>query len=164
MTQNRRLTNRSRGIILNQMVKYNDRLDRIFAALSDSTRRGMLARLAAGESLSVSELAQPLDMSLPAVMKHLDVLSNAGLVKRNKEGRTVACAMDAAPMQQAREWLEKYEKFWTESFNRLSRFLEGEPWQPQPRQHPKSDPASPSSGGSRRPPRKSSRRGPSRRS
>jgi DNA-binding transcriptional ArsR family regulator len=147
------------------MVKYSDnRLDLIFAALSDSTRRGMLARLAAGESLSVSELAAPLDMSLPAVMKHLDVLSGAGLIKRNKEGRTVACAMDAAPMQQAREWLEKYEKFWTDSFNRLSRFLEGEPWQPQPRRHQTSNPASPSSGGSKRRPRRSTRRGPTRRS
>ena len=147
------------------MVKYNDnRLDLIFAALSDSTRRGMLARLAGGESLSVSELAEPFDMSLPAVMKHLNVLSEAGLLKRNKEGRTVACAMDAAPMQQAREWLEKYEKFWTESFNRLSRFLEGEPWQPRPKQPPASNPVSPSSGGSKRGARKSTKPGPTRRS
>ena len=147
------------------MVKYHDnRLDLIFAALSDSTRRGMLARLAVGESLSVSELAEPFDMSLPAVMKHLNVLSEAGLLKRNKEGRTVACAMDAAPMQQAREWLEKYEKFWTESFNRLSRFLEGEPWHPQPKQQQTSNPASPSSGGSRRRPRRSTKRGSTRRS
>ena len=146
------------------MVKYSDnRLDLIFAALSDTTRRGMLARLAGGESLSVSELAEPFDMSLPAVMKHLNVLSEAGLLKRNKKGRTVACAMDAAPMQQAREWLEKYEKVWTESFNRLSRFLEGEPWQPQPRQQT-SNPASPSSGGSRRRPRRSTKRGSTRRS
>jgi DNA-binding transcriptional ArsR family regulator len=147
------------------MVKYSDnRLDLIFGALSDSTRRGMLARLAGGESLSVSELAAPFDMSLPAVMKHLNVLAEAGLIKRNKEGRTVACAMDAAPMRQAREWLEKYEKFWTESFNRLSRFLEGEPWQPQPKQPPASNQVSPSSGGSRRRPRRSTGRGPTRRS
>jgi DNA-binding transcriptional ArsR family regulator len=146
------------------MVKYSDdRLDRIFTALSDRTRRGMLARLATGKSLSVSELAEPLDMSLPGVMKHLDVLADAGLVTRNKEGRTVACEMDAAPMQQAREWLEKYEKFWTESFNRLSRFLEGEPWQPRSKQPPASNPASPSSGGSKRPSRKSTKRGPTRR-
>ncbi len=146
------------------MVKYSDdRLDLIFSALSDRTRRGLLARLASGKTFSVSELAQPLDMSLPAVMKHLDVLADAGLVTRSKEGRTVACEMDAAPMQQAREWLEKYERFWTESFERLGRFLEGEPWQPQPKQLPASNPASPSSGGSRRPPRKSTRRGPTRR-
>jgi DNA-binding transcriptional ArsR family regulator len=146
------------------MVKYSEvRLDQIFAALSDSTRRGMLARLAGAESLSVSELAAPFDMSLPAVMKHLNVLAEAGLITRNKEGRTVACAMDAAPMRQAREWLEKYEKFWTDSFNRLSRFLEGDPWQPQPKQPPASNPASPSSGGSRRRPRRSIRRGPTRR-
>ena len=161
MTTKFRLDVRPRLTILNHMVKYNeDRLDRIFAALSDRSRRGMLARLATGKSLSVSELAEPLDMSLPAVMKHLDVLADAGLVTRNKEGRTVACEMDAAPMQQAREWLEKYEKFWTESFDRLSRFLEGEPWQPQR----KSNLASPSSGGSKRPPRKSTKPGPTRRS
>ena len=106
------------------MVKYrDDRLDLIFSALADRTRRGLLARLASGKTLSVSELAQPFDMSLPAVMKHLDVLADAGLVTRSKEGRTVACEMDAAPMQQAREWLEKYERFWTESFERLDELL-----------------------------------------
>ena len=68
------------------MVKYSDdRLDLIFSALSDRTRRGLLARLASGKTFSVSELAQPLDMSLPAVMKHLDVLAEAGLVSRTKE-------------------------------------------------------------------------------
>src|SRR4051812_47836208 len=103
------------------MVKYSDdRLDRIFSALSDRTRRGLLARLSAGKPLSVSELAAPFDISLPGVMKHLDVLADAGLVKRNKAGRTVACAMDAAPMQHAREWLERHQRFWTESFDRLS--------------------------------------------
>jgi DNA-binding transcriptional ArsR family regulator len=142
------------------MVKYvDDRLDLIFSALSDRTRRGLLARLASGKTFSVSELAQPLDMSLPAVMKHLDVLAGAGLVTRNKEGRTVACEMDAVPMRQARDWLEEYERFWTESFERLGRFLEGGPWQPQP----KSTRASPSSGGSKRPPRKSTKPGPTRR-
>jgi DNA-binding transcriptional ArsR family regulator len=148
------------------MVKYQDDwLDRIFSALSDRTRRGLLARMSAGKSLSVSELAQPLDISLPAVMKHLDVLAGAGLVKRNKTGRTVACAMDATPMKQAQEWLERHQRFWTESFDRLSALLENDPWQPQPKPLPaKSSQASPSSAASRRRPRKSSRRGPTRRS
>ena len=158
------LTVGERDLTLNYMVKHQTAaLDRTFAALSDPTRRALLARLGGADSLSVSELAEPFPMSLPAVMKHLDVLADAGLVTRSKEGRTVACEMDAAPMQQAREWLEKYERFWTESFERLGRFLEGEPWQPQPKQLPTSNPASPSSGGSRRPPRKSTRRGPTRR-
>jgi DNA-binding transcriptional ArsR family regulator len=139
------------------MVKHSDdRLDRIFSALSDRTRRGLLARLSAGKHLSVSELAQPLDMSLPAVMKHLDVLADAGLVRRNKAGRTVACALDAKPMQHANEWLERYERFWTDSFDRLSALLENDPWPPTP----KSNQASPSSAASKRRPRKSSRRGP----
>ncbi|MGE0564844.1 MAG: ArsR/SmtB family transcription factor [Pseudolabrys sp.] len=127
------------------MVKYSDeRLDRIFSALSDRTRRGMLARLSAKPSLSVSELAAPLDMSLPAAMKHLAVLSDAGLVKRHKNGRIVSCALDATPMQQANEWLERYQRFWTDSFDRLAAHLESEPWPPKP---PPS-PASPSSGAS----------------
>jgi DNA-binding transcriptional ArsR family regulator len=143
------------------MVKYNDnRLDLIFSALSDRTRRGMLARLSAKPDLSVSELAQPLDMSLPAVMKHLDVLSDAGLVKRNKAGRVVSCALDAGPMQQANAWLERYERFWTTGFDRLAALLEDEKWQPQQ----PSNQASPSSGGSRPRRKKSMRRGRGRKS
>jgi DNA-binding transcriptional ArsR family regulator len=138
------------------MVKYNDeRLDLIFSALSDRTRRGMLARLSANPELSISQLAQPLEMSLPAVMKHLGVLSDAGLVKRNKAGRVVSCTLDASPMQQANQWLERYERFWTGSFDRLAALLEDEKWQSsQP-----SNQASPSSGGSRPRRKKSTRRG-----
>jgi DNA-binding transcriptional ArsR family regulator len=114
------------------MVKYNEeRLDRIFAALSDRTRRGMLARLSGNAAMSVSELAEPFDMSLPAVMKHLGVLSDAGLVQRSKTGRVVACTLDAKPMQQANEWLERYQRFWTASFDRLAAHLEEEQWPPQ---------------------------------
>jgi DNA-binding transcriptional ArsR family regulator len=143
------------------MVKYNDeRLDLIFSALSDRTRRGMLARLSANPELSISQLAQPLEMSLPAVMKHLGVLSDAGLVKRNKAGRVVSCTLDASPMQQANQWLERYERFWTGSFDRLAALLEDEKWQSsQP-----SNQASPSSGASRRRRRKSLRRGRDRKS
>ena len=85
------------------MVKYQQpALDRTFAALADPTRRAIVARLAEQESVSVSELARPHAMSLPAVMKHLDVLSDAGLVTRVKTGRTVACRLAADPMEEAR--------------------------------------------------------------
>ena len=93
------------------MVKHQDAtLDRTFAALSDPTRRALLARLVDKESLSVSELAQPFAMSLPAVIKHLDVLSDAGLIAREKTGRTVACRLTAQPMEQAMDWLNRYAR------------------------------------------------------
>lgn len=143
------------------MVDYQSAaLDRTFAALADPTRRALLAQLSERDSISVSELAKPFAMSLPAVMKHLGVLSDAGLVKRNKAGRVVSCALDARPMQQANAWLERYERFWTTSFDRLAALLEDEKWQPQ---QPSSQ-ASPSSGASRRPRRKSIRRGRGRKS
>src|SRR6185437_11730487 len=115
------------------MVKYSDdRLDRIFAALSDRTRRGILSQLSGRDSMSVSDLAAPFDMSLPAVMKHLDVLSDAGLVKRSKQGRTVACVLDAREMKAANDWLERYQRFWSASFDRLAKILEDDQWPPQP--------------------------------
>src|SRR3981189_2608039 len=113
------------------MVKYQeDILDRTFAALSDPTRRALLARLGEDESISVSELAQPFSMSLPAIMKHLDVLSDAGLVARVKHGRTVACRLTAGPMEHAMDWLNRYQRFWSEGLDRLAAFVEGEEWQP----------------------------------
>ena len=109
--------------ILNHMVKYQDEaLDRTFAALSDPTRRALLARLGDRESLSVSELAQPFSMSLPAIMKHLDVLSDAGLIAREKTGRTVACRLTASPMEQAMDWLNRYQRFWSDNLDRLAAF------------------------------------------
>jgi DNA-binding transcriptional ArsR family regulator len=111
------------------MVKYRDEtLDRTFAALSDPTRRALLARLGKEASISVSELAQPFSMSLPAVMKHLDVLTDAGLVAREKTGRTVACRLTAKPMEQAMDWLNRYARFWSESLDRLAAFVEEDPW------------------------------------
>jgi DNA-binding transcriptional ArsR family regulator len=141
------------------MVKYNDGapLDRTFAALADPTRRALLARLAGEPDLSVSTLAQPFAVSLPAIMKHLDVLSDAGLVARTKSGRTVTCRLNAAPMQDAIAWLNRYERFWSEALSRLSDFLEEEESCPS---KPPSNQASPSSGASKRHPPKSSRRGP----
>jgi DNA-binding transcriptional ArsR family regulator len=99
-------------------------LDRIFAALSDPSRRAILARLADAPSLSISELARPLPMSLPAVMKHLDVLETAGLIARQKTGRTVACRITPAPLADARAWLEHYARFWSEGLDRLAAAME----------------------------------------
>jgi DNA-binding transcriptional ArsR family regulator len=111
------------------MVKYQDEtLDRTFAALSDPTRRALLTRLGERDSLSVSELAQPFAMSLPAIMKHLDVLSDAGLIAREKAGRTVSCRLTARPMEQAMNWLNRYARFWSDNFDRLAAFVEEDPW------------------------------------
>ena len=113
------------------MVKYNDEvLDRTFAALADPTRRALLARLGSRDSVSVSELAQPFAMSLPAVMKHLDVLSDAGLVAREKTGRTVACRLTADPMRDAMDWLNRYQRFWSQNLDRLAALLENDQWPP----------------------------------
>lgn len=107
------------------MVKYIDAdLDRTFSALADPTRRALLARLEEEDSLSVSELARPFPVSLPAIMKHLDVLSDAGLITRAKTGRTVACRLNAGPMEEAMNWLARYERFWSASLDRLARFVE----------------------------------------
>jgi DNA-binding transcriptional ArsR family regulator len=147
-------------LILNHMVKFSDAaLDRTFAALSDPTRRALVMRLAENPELSVSELAKPFAMSLPAIMKHLGVLSDAGLVGRSKTGRTVACRLDAEPMRDAFEWLNRYEKFWSTRLDRLAAFLEEEESCP-PR--PPSNQASRLSAGSRHRPPRSSRRGPTR--
>ncbi|MBW7973324.1 metalloregulator ArsR/SmtB family transcription factor [Bradyrhizobium sp. BR 10289] len=115
------------------MVKYQDEaLDRTFSALADPTRRALLARLGEQDSLSVSELAAPFAVSLPAIMKHLDVLTDAGLIVREKTGRTVACRLTAQPMEQAMNWLNRYAQFWSESFDRLAAFVEEETWPTQP--------------------------------
>jgi len=150
------------------MVKYQEEvLDRTFAALADPTRRALLARLGDRESLSVSELAQPFSMSLPAIMKHLDVLSDAGLIAREKTGRTVACRLTAQPMEQAMDWLNRYQRFWSDALDRLAAFVEEDPWPPSQAlssQVPAmpSARASRSSAGSTRRPKKSTPRGPTR--
>ena len=118
--------------ILNLMVKYQDTaLDRTFSALADPTRRALLAQLDRRAGVSVSELARPFSMSLPAVMKHLDVLSDAGLITRSKVGRTVTCQLAAAPMEQAMHWLNHYQRFWSEQLDRLAAFVEEEFMQAQ---------------------------------
>ena len=114
------------------MVNYQSAtLDRTFAALADPTRRALLARLDEEEGISVSDLARPFPVSLPAIMKHLDVLSDAGLIARTKSGRTVTCQLKAAPMEQAMNWLARYERYWTEQLDRLAAFLEDQA-QPRP--------------------------------
>jgi DNA-binding transcriptional ArsR family regulator len=151
------LTAQARASTLNHMVKYSDAaLDRTFNALADPTRRALLAHLAQGDGVSVSELAKPFPVSLPAVMKHLDVLSDAGLVAREKTGRVVACQLTAGPMEDAVEWLNRYQRFWTQQLDQLAAFLEEDECSPQPNQ------ASPSTAASNRPRRRSTPRGRSR--
>src|SRR6059058_3432444 len=105
------------------MVNYQSKtLGRTFAALADPTRRALIARLGEQDGLSVSELAHPFPVSLPAIMKHLDVLADAGLIAREKTGRTVACRLTAQPMEQAMEWLNRYQRFWSDALDRLATF------------------------------------------
>ena len=97
-------------------------LDATFAALADPTRRAILARLALGET-SVNELAEPFEMSLPAVSKHLKVLEHAGLISRSREAQWRPCKLEAAPLREAFGWIEHYKKFWEQSFDRLDEYL-----------------------------------------
>jgi DNA-binding transcriptional ArsR family regulator len=106
------------------MVNYNADLDRTFAALVDPTRRAILARLERGDGASVSELAKPFAIKLPAVMKHLDVLDAAGLITRSKVGRTVTVRLSPQPMRAALDWLRRYEHFWSGSIDRLAAYAE----------------------------------------
>ena len=100
------------------------RLDRIFSALGDPTRRAILARLEREDGLSISALAEPFAIKLPAVMKHLDVLSEAGLIRRSKTGRTVRIEISPDPLRGAMDWLQRYERFWTTSLDRLVKYAE----------------------------------------
>lgn len=139
------------------MVHYqSDALDRTFAALADPTRRALLARLSESEAVSVSDLAKPFAMSLPAIMKHLDVLKDAGLVTREKNGRVVSCRLNAEPMHEANEWLGRYQRFWNDRLDQLEALLEDDSWTPPSLQNQ----ASPSSAGSRPRPKRSSPPGP----
>jgi DNA-binding transcriptional ArsR family regulator len=99
-----------------------DPLSTTFSALADPTRRAILARLASGEA-SVTELAEPFDMTLPAVSKHLKVLERAGLIARNREAQWRRCRLDAAPLRTVSDWLEHYREFWEQRFDRLEAYL-----------------------------------------
>jgi len=109
-----------------------EQLDLTFAALADQTRRAILARLASGE-LSVNELAEPFDMSQPAISKHIKVLEQAGLVSRSKDAQRRPVKMEAQPMTEAIEWLEQYRKVWEQTYARLDTLLaELKAMSPQP--------------------------------
>jgi DNA-binding transcriptional ArsR family regulator len=98
------------------------RLDATFAALADPTRRAILARLASGEA-SVNELAEPFDMSQPAISKHLKVLERAGLISRGREAQRRPCRIEGAPLAEATDWLEDYRQFWEGNFRKLDALL-----------------------------------------
>src|ERR1700745_1858995 len=119
------LTDGPSSPILSYMVNYNERLGGTFAALVDPTRRAILARLEREDGASVSELARPFAIKLPAVMKHLDVLADAGLITRSKLGRTVTVRLSPEPMREAMDWLRRYEHFWSLSLDRLAAYAEG---------------------------------------
>ena len=106
------------------MVEYSSKLlDRTFGALADPTRRRLLSQLAQGDEC-VTDLAQPHAMSLAAVSKHLIVLEKAGLVKRRRNGRVHSLALEAKPMREAREWIDRYRKFWEGNLDSLEKYLE----------------------------------------
>lgn len=106
------------------MVKYQVQLDDTFGALSHPTRRAILARLEREPSLSVSALAQPLDITLPAFLKHLDVLAQARLIRRSKVGRTVTVELSPLPLRQAMTWLDRYKRLWSARLDRLTAYAE----------------------------------------
>jgi DNA-binding transcriptional ArsR family regulator len=107
------------------MVKYQDiGLSRTFGALVDETRRKMLARLEREGDVSISDLAEPFAMSLPGVLKHLDVLEQAGLISRSKQGRTVTVQLRPDPLRGAMDWLRRYERFWSRRLDKLAAYAE----------------------------------------
>jgi DNA-binding transcriptional ArsR family regulator len=115
------------------MVKYSANLDATFSALSDPTRRTILTTLQRGHA-SVTELARPHDISMPAILKHLHVLEQAGLIEQKKTGRVRMCRLTVAPMQQAADWLSMYRVFWENQLDNLGRFLEQTNPKPQENQ------------------------------
>src|SRR6202158_5639170 len=96
----------------------SDHLSKTFAALADPTRRAILARLASGEA-PVTELAEPFEMSMPAISKHLKVLERAGLIARGRDAQWRPCRLEAAPLKDIADWVESYRRFWEQSFDRL---------------------------------------------
>jgi DNA-binding transcriptional ArsR family regulator len=100
----------------------SDHITSTFAALADPTRRAILARLALGET-SVTELAEPFEMSMPAISRHLKVLEKAGLISRGREAQWRPCKLKAEPLKQAADWLDEYRQFWEQSFDRLDEYL-----------------------------------------
>ena len=99
-----------------------DQLSTPFAALADPTRRAILARLSTGEA-SVTELAEPFEMSMPAISKHLKVLERAGLIARGREAQWRPCRLEAAPLKDVAEWVKRYQRFWEQRFDNLDAYL-----------------------------------------
>jgi len=108
------------------MVHFQDRLTLAFTALGDPTRRAVLARLERGDDASIGERAEPFTIAVPAVIKHLDVLANAGFVTRAKSDRTATVRLHAQPMREAMEWLQRYEHFWSSRLDRLTFYAESD--------------------------------------
>jgi DNA-binding transcriptional ArsR family regulator len=102
----------------------SDHLSATFSALADPTSRAILSRLASGEA-SVTELAEPFEMSMPAVSKHLKVLERAGLITRGREAQWRPCRLETAPLKDISEWVERYREIWEQRFNRLDDYLRG---------------------------------------
>jgi len=100
-----------------------DQLTRTFAALADPTRRAILSRLVAGQA-SVKELAEPFNMTLPGISKHLKVLERAGLISRSRDAQWRPCRLEAGPLKGIADWVEHYRRFWEESFDRLAEYLD----------------------------------------
>ena len=121
------------------MVHYSgERLDEVFGALADPTRRAVLAKLRHGDH-SIGELAEPFEMSLPGFIKHLGILEDAGLIERKKVGRVVSCHLKGGALKAALAWLERYEQFWNTRLDRLGAFLEqkeNQAWKSQPTKKP----------------------------
>ena len=111
-------------------VVADDRLDETFAALANSTRRAILARLVAGEA-NVNELAEPFHLSLPAISKHLKVLERAGLIQRGQRAQYRPCTLDAAPLQEVSTWAERYRPIWEARFDRMDTYLQRLQQQPE---------------------------------
>ena len=120
-------TSRTQHQTLCYMVKYTDPdLNRTFAALVDQTRRTILTRLGREDGVSISALAKPFPITLPGIMKHLDVLEDAGLITRSKEGRTVTVRLRPDPMKDALDWLRRHERFWSRRLDYLAAYSERE--------------------------------------
>ncbi len=119
------LDSRGTPYLVNHMVKYSDEhLDGVFSALGDRTRRAILGRLAVSPG-TVTELAEPFEMSLPAVSKHLRVLVDAGLIQKERDGRLHRCSLEPGSLRPANDWIQQYRQFWEESFDSLEGYLEG---------------------------------------
>ncbi|MGH7629532.1 MAG: ArsR/SmtB family transcription factor [Gemmatimonadales bacterium] len=136
--------------MVNQVVKYSPALDRTFAALADPVRRAVLEHLRDGEA-TVSELARPYRMSLPAFLKHVGVLRRAGLVSDRKVGRERRCRLAAQPLAAAGDWITRYRRFWGRQLDSLERYLNEQQHREDPAWQPQSTPPTPSRSGGRSP-------------